>query len=209
MRRFIFIAFVTIFSSGCAVGVKHQYDTVSPEFNLATQTKLAVGVQDLRPYVVSGKKPETFVGLSRGGFGNPFDVNTQSGAPLAKDMRTVIAASLKRGGATVIEVELKPSGGAANARQAMLNVGADKAVLMSLREWKSDTYTNTALHYDVLLTVLAANGDVLATKDLQGRDNLGGSFLNPPEHARNAVPEAFRRKLEELFSDPAVAQALR
>ena len=105
-------------------------------------------------------------------------------------------------------VELKPSSGSANARQAVLNVGADKAVLMTLREWKSDTLFRTALHYDVLLMVLASNGDVLATKDLQGSDNLGGS-INPSGYARYAVPEAFRRKLEELFSDPAVAQALR
>ena len=203
MHRYIFIAFVTLFSSGCAVGVKHQYDTVKPEFNLATQAKLAVGVQDLRPYVVTGKKPETFVGLSRGGFGNPFDVNTKSGVPLAKDMQTVIAASLKRGGATVIEVELKPGIGAANARKAMLDAGADKAVLITLREWNSDTLFRTALHYDVQLIVLASNGNVLATKDLQGTDNLGSGF------ERDLVREAFRRKLEELFSDPAVAQALR
>ena len=199
MHRFIFVVFVTLLIGGCAVG----YDTVRPKFNLATRAKLAVGVQDLRPYVVSGKKTETFVGLSRDYFGAPYDVNTLSGAPLAKDMRTVIAASLKRYGATVIEVELKPGSGAANARQAVLNVGADKAVLMTLWEWKSDTFYNVVLHYYVLLMVLAANGDVLATKSLQGRDNLGLGF------ARDLVPEAFRRKLEELFSDPAVVKALR
>lgn len=79
---------------------------------------------------------------------------------------------------------------------------------MTLREWKSDTYTNTAQHYEVLLTILAATGEVLATKETRGKDNLRGSLLDPPGHARSAAPTAFRMKLEELFGDPAIAEAL-
>lgn len=33
-------------------------------------------------------------------------------------------------------------------------------------------------------------------------------MLNPPAHAKKAVPDAFRRKLEEWFSNPAVVRAL-
>ena len=208
MGKLLLIAVFTLLTSGCAVGVKHQYDNVVPEIGVATRAKVAVGVQDARPYVVSGNKSEDFVGLQRGGFGNPFDVGTLSGNPLARDFLGVMAASLKRSGASVIPVELAPKQKDAEVKKALLGTGADKGVLLVLREWKSDTMMNTALHYDVLLTILSASGGVLASKTLTGNDDLGGSAFNPPEHARGAVPVAFRKKMEALFTDPAVRKAL-
>jgi hypothetical protein len=65
-----------------------------------------------------------------------------------------------------------------------------------------------ALHYSVALRVYDRNGNELAVKELQGRDNLGGSAWNPPAHSRGAVPNAYRRKLETLFNDPKVIAAL-
>jgi hypothetical protein len=34
------------------------------------------------------------------------------------------------------------------------------------------------------------------------------SFWSPPAHAKDAVPQAFARKLTELLDDPEVAAAL-
>jgi hypothetical protein len=208
MHKLLLIAGFALATSGCAVGVKHQYDNVQPQLKVATGSKVAVGVQDARSYVVTNNKPETFVGVQRGGFGNPFDVNTESGKPLASDFVNVIAASLKRSGATVTAVELSPKLNDAGVKKALMSVGTGKAVLVVLREWKSDTMTNTALLYDLSLSVMSAGGDVLATKKLAGTDDLGGSIMNPPGHAREVVPVAFRKKLEELFADPAVVRAL-
>jgi hypothetical protein len=42
---------------------------------------LAVAVHDERSEVASGDKNPAFVGLLRGGYGNPMDVRTASGAP--------------------------------------------------------------------------------------------------------------------------------
>ncbi len=203
------VVVATVFiTSGCAVGVKHQYHDINPETTLHIHGNIAVGVHDRRPYVVTGDKAETFVGLTRGGYGNPFDVNTESGSPLAKDFRAAIVSLLKRSGATVTEVEFKPSASGVDVRQFLTQTGADKSVLLTLREWKSDTYMSTALHYDIELIVFGSKNDVLGNKTLVGKDDLGGSLVNPPAHARSAVPAAFRKKLEELFSDPNIVQAL-
>jgi len=47
--------------------------------------------------------------LSRGGFGNPFDVTTQSGRPLASDLSGSIVASLKGKDVDARAIELKPT----------------------------------------------------------------------------------------------------
>lgn len=55
---------------------------------------VAVATHDQRPYVVGGNKKPNFVGLSRGGYGNPFDVVTVSGNPLADGFSESISRSL-------------------------------------------------------------------------------------------------------------------
>ena len=81
-------------------------------------------------------------------------------------------------------------------------------LLLTLVEWKSDTYKNTALGYDVTLEVRDAQGNELASCRRSGKDDLGGSFWNPVGHANRAVPTAFAAKLGELLSDPGILAAL-
>jgi hypothetical protein len=67
---------------GCAVGQRYAYsDANLPLARVSSGASIGLGVRDARPYVVSGNKAPTFVGVMRGGFGNPFDVQTQSGQP--------------------------------------------------------------------------------------------------------------------------------
>ena len=67
-------------AGGCAVGNQHVYRGASAEIGTSGDTTVAVATQDLRPYVASGEKAPNFVGLSGGGFGNPFNVTTASGS---------------------------------------------------------------------------------------------------------------------------------
>ena len=204
--RLLLIVLAALAASGCAVGNKHNY-TMAPELGVQGARSVAVGAQDARPYVVSREKTPDFVGLQRGGFGNPFDVTTESGRPLADDVAGAIAASLSRRGFKATTVAVAAAG--ADTRQLASQAGAERVALVAIHEWKSDTFQNTALLYELVLRVFDANGAELANSRVTGRDNLGGSAWNPPAHAKGAVPEAYRRKLEELFSAPAVRDSLR
>jgi hypothetical protein len=196
-----FVALLT----GCAVGVTHQYDNVTPTIATSGQVaELSVAVQDQRPYVLSGAKSQTFVGLSRGGFGNPFDVNTASGKALSDDMSRVVARALADSGtrAEIVAIAPREEEAAVIKKLAALN---KRAVLVSVREWKSDTYMVVLLHYDVTVSVIDPDGHVAARKQIKGTDNLGFAGINPPELSRQVVPPAFRQKLEQLFSAPEIA----
>ena len=109
----------------------------------------------------------------------------------------------------VTTVELKPRLASSAANQALVQAGKDRALLITLNEWKSDTFMNTALIYDVTARVLDRSGRTLADSKISGRDDLSGSGLNPPAHAKSAVPVAFRAKFEQLLNDPKIAAALR
>lgn len=208
MKRFL-VLLATAIAGGCAVGVKHAYHGVTPELKYPVRGTVAVAVLDQRPYVVSAAKPESFAGIQRGGYGNPFDVETESGRPLATEFQNSIAAALTRAGAKVVRVDLKPSTPPVEARRQLVAAGANKGVLLTLQDWRVDSYVNVNLDHDILLTVLGPQGQVLATGTLKGSDRIGSSAINPVAASIEAVPPAYRRKLEELFAAPAVANALR
>jgi hypothetical protein len=206
---FLAILAVAVLLGGCAVGNRHHYQDILADIQYSGDIAVAVGTQDARPYVISGDKGPNFVGLSRGGFGNTFDINTESGQPLADDIGRDISRSLAQKGFKPVIVELAPQDDDATVFNKLAASGAPRLIFMKITEWKSDTYTNTALIYNVDLRVMEESGKILAEKFLEGRDNLKGSVMNPPAHAKKAVPIAFKEKLEELLNDPGVQNALK
>ncbi len=207
-RPWIFLVGAVLLGA-CAVGNQHAYHAVTADLTSSGSGRIGVATHDQRPYVVQKEKGPHFVGLSRGGFGNPFDVTTEGDRPLADAMTRAISNSLQKKGFEPVPLFVPPSESSESVRKMLLQSQVDRAILLTLREWKSDTYMDTSLLYDVTLNVLDRTGRVIGEKRVQGRDNLGADVINPPAHAREAVPKAFKAKLEELLNDPAVAKALR
>ena len=190
---------------GCAMGVKHNYDQRGLDFGAATPATVAVGTIDRRPYIVNGEKAPNFVGISRGGFGNPFDVTTQSGRPLASEISSAIAGSMANQGVKAQAVELRPALNLDEARAALGATGSQRSVLLTLLEWKSDMMVNVGLNYDLDLRVFDKDGKMLTSKRQEGRENLGSSMA--PGGGGLVLPR-FRRMMEMLFQEPDVAKAL-
>ncbi len=146
-------------------------------------------------------------GLQRGGYGNPFDVRTASELSLAEDMTKALASALAQAGGIVTSIKISPSMSRAEIIRLFQTNNAEKAILLSLYEWKADTAVRTEIIYDVEMEALDNKGDVLARKRAQGKDQLGGSFwsIDPQSNAQIAVPAAFQKKLEELFEGDIAA----
>jgi hypothetical protein len=205
--RILLLVLSALALCGCAFGRTYSY--ADAPINIpgpgASSQSMALAVQDRRPYVLSGNKPVAFVGLMRGGFGNPFDVNTGSGRPLADEMRDALAKALKAKGFAVTTVGVNPSDSGDSARRRLAETGAKRSALVTFAEWKSDSMMNTDVHYDVVLVVLDEKGAPLATNSLKGMDNIGSAGLDPSL----SVTQTFARKAESLFDDPKVISALR
>lgn len=189
-----------VLTAGCG---GYAYRSVVANVPVSGSGQVGIATHDQRSYVVSGRKTPDFVGIIRGGFGNPYDLATDDGRPLADGMTEAIANSLKPKGFRPVPVSVAPSDSPAQAREKAVKAGGTRTVLLTLREWRSDAMYRTGMDYDVTLSVLDGGGAVLAEKRLQGSDNLGGA-----SGARDAAIQAFRTKLETLLGDPAVAQAL-
>jgi len=206
LRLVMFLVVVPL-CCGCAIGVKHNYADAVPQLTVSGPGTLAVATHDQRPYIVSGDTGPAFVGLSRGGYGNPFQVQTESARPLAEDMTRVMCRALNAKGFQCVPVIVAAPDRSDEVQRQLQAVAGNLALLLVLHEWKSDTYINTALTYNVTLSVLDSRGAVIVKIDMKGVDDLGGDFWNPPAHARTAVPTAFKQKLEELLDHPEVLAA--
>jgi hypothetical protein len=188
----------------CAFGRTYDYKQFPLELPVGqvAQQPLALAVQDRRPYVVSGAKAESFVGLRRGGFGNPFDMHTTGRVAFADDFRETLAGPLKAKGFQITAVRLSPADSPATVKRKLAASGLRKIVVVTLAEWKTDILRSTDLHYDVTLSVLDEKGVQLASKATKGLDELGPT-------GREGLERAFARKFAELFEDEKVAAALR
>jgi len=204
--RWFVLAAVAVLSTGCAVGVKYQLDTVAPDISTRSGSSLGLGVQDKREYVVSNNKPASFIGVMRSNAGIPYSVNTASGKPLADEFTQAITTALGSKGTKVTTVALPLGTDEAAAISRVASAG-QKGLVLVVKEWKTDTYRNTWIEYDIQATVVDASGKVVATKKLVGNDNLG-TASNSLDHARSAAPAVFRKKIEELFSAPEIASNL-
>ena len=191
-------AFIQASDITAAVAVSHQGTTT-----------IALAAHDYRPYVFNGEKSPTYVGTQRGGFGNPFDVTTESGAPLALEFASVLRHGLSERGYKVTSVVVRSRRTREQAITALAQTKATRLILLTVNEWATDTYNSTDLSYDLTLEVLDSSGQVLARSAISGEDRLGMSLFNPQGEAQKGAPEALRAKLGALINHPKMASALK
>ena len=165
---------------------------------------VAIAVHDVRPYIVSKNKEESFVGLQRGGFGTPFDLKTPNGAPLSTEMRDSLAKTLKSRGANPTPVAVAVADTPDQARTKLHAAKARRSVLVTLREWKTDTQMRTDFSFDTTVAVFDEGGRELASNTLRGMDALGYS-----QAGGETITKATAAKLDALFADPKIVAALR
>ena len=191
---------------GCAAGNRYNYRAQSVQLPLKTsaQSLIVLTVEDLRPYVVTGEKGADFVGLQRGGFGNPFDVTTVSGEPLVQDMLFAVAGGLENAGYAVTAVTGKSQ--MAQLVEVARQNQADRIVWLRVHEWRSDIYMSIGLGYDLRLAVYDANGNLLAQNQTRGHEAVGGGKLTADRNSQHMALE-FSKRIGYLFNGPAIRAA--
>jgi len=205
--KFAFVLVAMFIASGC---IRYTYNlaNVKPELYPVGNASVAVASQDQRIYVISGRNKPQLVGVIRGTFGNPLYMTTASRRPLADEMGNVIIGALKKKGFKTIPVVVSATEPIEQVRKKLADTGAEKLIHFQIKKWKSDTYSNVRLEYIMNLAVFDTKGKLLAEKESSGDENLGSGGFNILKGTRKKVPEAFKKKLEELFNAPDITKAL-
>lgn len=194
--------------SGCVVGQKIDYaSSPIPKLKEKGNKTVAVGVHDQRAYVKNGQKYPRYVGTFRGGFGNPWDVETASNKPLAKDINGVFSQAMKNAGYKAVPVEIVFSDNQDTVLMKFKDSGAERFLLLTLNKWRNDTYMNTSLYYDLVLTIYDQDLKQLAESRASGEEHLGSGFDTTTPAKENA-PKFLQKILEKLLNNAKVQAAL-
>jgi hypothetical protein len=205
MRSLVLLAILVL--SGCAVGNTVDFRAQKPAVTATTDKTVTVAVLDQRGYVISGDKAPNFVGIRRGGFGNPFDVTTRSGGPLAGEITVMVVDALKAQGIEASAVTVAPGKDPQLAAAALAGTSPERGLVVLIGEWRSDLYMNMEVDYDLTAQVLDAEGALLASSNEAGNNRLGQASFE--KEVSDAASGALKRKLEALLNDPAVVAALK
>lgn len=161
-----------------------------PQFDAPANSIVYVQVVDDRPYVLDHSKDANYVGNNRALFYNPYQLRTESGESLAKDLQLAIVDGLRESG---INAESAGDVNLYDSNQVQRNL------LITLKDWRTDRYRFRPVRFDynLLATVTAPNGAELATGQVKGQEAI--------EHPVNAGATV----LKELLTQPSVLAALR
>ncbi len=206
MKKIIWL-FVAISLSGCAGGNKYDYSSSSIALPIKSTDhhNLVLSIEDSRPYILNGKKRSNFVGLQRGGYGNPFDVTTASGKTLTEDMSVAITKALVDSGYQVLNVNGNPDSGFL-VNTATEN-GATRIVTLKVNEWKSDIYMGITLHCDIELRAFNSNGEMLAESDMKFVEEIGGAQIGAARNSETVANE-FAKRIGYLFNKKEIRGVL-
>lgn len=163
---------------GCAIGQTIDYRKASPELTVRTTAPVQLQVIDQRPYVLALEKQPTFVGRLRGLYYNPWNVNTESGMPLAADIEQALRVAL-----TKASVKVAASDGANAASHGQ------RLLVVTLREWKMDAYMNARFDFDVTVSVIDEQGTVLAACNVKNSSPVN-NFVGAGAEVLRAVLDA-------------------
>ncbi len=181
---------------------KANYADVWPTIEYETDSIVSVGVHDQRPYVTNGEKSPTYVGTARAGFGNPWNVNTESDKPLANDIATAVVSGFIHVGTQTKTVALPISDDHQAALEKLKRLGTKRIVIITLREWRSDTYKSAGFFIDAILRVYDGEGKELASSTVSHKNIASG------DGTVESIYRAARSYLSMLLNDPRVKAVL-
>jgi hypothetical protein len=203
------IIVIALSLASCAFGNTIDYRMQPLTLAATTGKTVAVGVDDERPYVVSGEHTPEFVGVMRSGAGLPFGVHTTFKQALASDFSASILNALRANGVTASAVSISRSRNSEQTAKALTAAGTDRLLLVTLTDWKSDKYLATTLTCAMTAEVLNADGNILASSHADGEETIGADMLNPVGNLERGATDAARHAIRQLLDDRKIVEALR
>ncbi|MEM0924167.1 MAG: hypothetical protein AAGI13_14045, partial [Pseudomonadota bacterium] len=189
MRHLLGVMLLTIGLAGCAIG--NQYDLSQGAARVGDISQsVSVAVIDQRPYVLSGDKSPNFIGLQRGGYGNPFDVTTRSSRSAAEDLTRMLVNSYASAGSNAKALTAAPGSDAERVVSQFRQAGTDRLLLIEMREWKTDALAQITTSWNLTARVFDRSGLEIATQSDQGVEGTGESVLFQLEEGKNEVAQA-------------------
>jgi hypothetical protein len=154
------------------VGRKLSFDATVNDPGYTPKGKLAIVFQDKRENVLSGKEKPSFCGHVYGGYAIAYNVQTQSGKPLANDFSQMLKNTLEQKGVPVTAYYTDPPDTVSKTVELFQQSDNDKLLYFTITRWESRCTANFAnMRYEanggLKLSVLDKKGNLLGEQEIK------------------------------------------
>ncbi len=184
LKRLAFVVVVLIILEGCVAGqsiaLPYDAEKVESQSNVA----VAVVVEDRRPLILDGDKAPNYIGHYRAGFGNTWDVTTESDLALADIMQQDLLEEVSGlGFMTGVE---SPS----------------RSLRVAMKGGMFETYMNGRFWYELVVTVFDEDSNSLASSNLQDDLPIAGNFWVGAKYAmEEEIPRLYGLMLKAIVRE--------
>lgn len=203
--RTIFAIIGVMFLAGCASPLPLELKTA--RIDTAPAEEISVAVVDHRDFILNGDKPAWFEGIIRSVYGIPVNLErpgADGSQPFARYLATMIEGGIEKSGGQAVIIDLPP-GMQPEAAREFLAREKRRALLTIMYKSRYDVGFSADYQYDFVMSVLDAEGRVMAEERFSGwpRPPLSDTYT-----IFDMFTEIYSNQLSQMLADPAISAAL-
>jgi hypothetical protein len=200
-------------ASSCVVGRKLSFENKEADPGFSTIKTAAVIFQDKRVDVLSGREKPSLCGYSKSTAQISFNIQTQSGKPLADEFAESVSTSYSKAGADAAAIFVNMNNTRDSIMQAFKTAGRDRLLYFTIHKWESRaTPLFSTIHYEVVyqleLNVYNNNGELLASNSTEGIVEKKEGAATSMRKMQSMADDTFNEHVRYLFSSEAVKNSL-
>lgn len=208
----IALAAVSGFSS-CAVGRKMSFTNKEADPGYSTSKNAMVIFQDKRVEVLSGKEKPTFCGHSNSTGQISYNIQTESGKPLADEFAESVTAAYNKAGGAATTVLVNMNTSRDSIMQVFKSGSKERLLYFTIHKWESRaTPLFSSIRYEVIyeleLNVYNTTGTLLASNTTQNIVVKEEGAATSMKKMQAMADDTFKEQVRVLYSSDAVKKSL-
>jgi len=213
-RTVLIIALAAVSGLGsCAVGRKMSFTNKEADPGYTTSKSATVIFQDKRAEVLAGKEKTTFCGHSNSTGQISYNIQTESGNPLADEFAGSVTAAYNKAGGTATTILVNMNTSSDSIIQVFKAGTKDRLLYFTIDKWESRaTPLFSSIRYEVIyeleLNVYNPAGTLLASNKTQNIVVKEEGVATSMKKMQAMADDTFKEQVRVLFSSNAVKKSL-
>ena len=193
-KSFLSVLACLMFCEGCVMGQRIPYAHAPIGGVIIENSKaysLSISVVDKRPYVLSGKKDASFVGIFRAGFGDPWDAKTEGEIYLVEIIKRDLISDLQNAGFNIIENN------------------AERQIIVIIHDYRFDCMSSCRILYRLDVKINDNTGNVIHTKIIDERkDTQTIRYSSAWDYMKKEMPTIHANIIRDIIRNDSNAMAV-